>query len=206
MSPLRRCLFVLSLCSLPVIAYAPSAEACACCSEPGQRVESVGKLEGYEKGEIEKLRFGKKARLYMTAAGAQGVLGVQGVADTTDAYELTQRRAGDTWTLSFKDGKGRTGTLAFTVPTHIESFFVDPQDGKAGTDPVLYKEWRINASVATTGIFASAAAPGAPMIRLVLQGRGNSCTSVDQFTSFTLIVSGPSARFTFFGALASPGI
>jgi hypothetical protein len=199
--------FCVLLLALPLIAYAPSADACACCSEHGDRVESISKLDGYQKGELEKVRFGKKARLYMNAAGAAGVQGIQGVGDSSDGYEITQARAAaDKWTFTFKDAKGRTGTLAFTLPSHIESFFVDQQDGKPGGagDPVLYKEWRINAPVTGTGIFAGVGTAGAPIVRLVLQGRGNSCTSADQFTSFSMIVSGPSARFSFFGPLATP--
>lgn len=190
-----------ALFSVAVLAYGPAANACACCADPGQRVESSTKLDPYEKDELQKVRFTKKARLFMNAAGAAGV---QGVTDPADTYELTQSRVGDRWTFSFKDAKGRSGSLAFTLPANLESFFVDPQDGKPDTDPVLYKEWRLIAPVTMTGVFGPASATGAPTIRLVLQGRGNSCTSADQFTRYSLIVSGPSARFTIFGTLATP--
>lgn len=55
-----------------------------------------------------------------------------------------------------------------------------------------------------TGVFAPAGAVGTPTVRLVLQGSGNSCTSADQLTHYMLVVSGPSAGFTLFGALATP--
>jgi hypothetical protein len=190
-----------ALFAVAALAYGPAAHACACCAEPGQRVETSTKLEPYEKGELQKVRFTNKARLYMTDAGAAGI---QGVTDPTDTYELTQSLVGERWTFSFKDTKGRTGSLTFTLPAKIESFFGDPQDGKPDTEPVLYKEWRLTAPVTAAGVFAPASATGAPTIRLVLQGRGNSCTSAGQFTRYSLIVSGPSARFTLFGALASP--
>jgi hypothetical protein len=178
-----------------ITAYAPSASACACCSDPGQRVESTGKLEAYQKGELERIRFAKTSKLFMDASGL-----APGVADPQDLYELSVSRAADKWTFSFKDKKGKTGTLAFTLPATLETFMVDPQDGKPG-DPVLYKEWRVSAPVAVTGIFSGA---GTPTAKLVLQGRGNSCTDADQFKSYMLVVSGPSANFKFFGTLTTP--
>jgi hypothetical protein len=193
--------FAAALVSLGLLAFAPDASACACCSEPGQRVETRGALDGYSKSELGRLRFAKKAQLFTTAAG---MAGVSGITDPTDTYEITQARAGDRWTFTFKDAKGRTGTLAFTLPATIESFFVDPQDGKPSTDPVLYKEWRLVAPATTSGIFAPASKAGTPNARLVFQGHGNSCTSAEQFTSFSLTVSGPGAGFTLFGRLDVP--
>ena len=198
--PALRLVIGATLSALALLAYAPRANACACCADPGERIESTRKLDAYERGELEKLLFAKRARLYMNAAGTAGV---RGISDPADAYALTQTRTGDRWTFTLKDPKGKTGTVAFTLPSTIESFFVDTREQKTG-DPLLYKEWRLSAPLATTGVFASASASGAPTIRVVLQGRGNVCTSADQFTSYTLIVSGPSATFTLFGALTAP--
>src|SRR5579864_8197122 len=168
-----------------VLLHVREAGACACCSDRGQRVESSAKLESYQRDELDKVRFAKKSSLFMSAAGVQGV---EGIDDPADAYEVTLARAADRWTFTFKDAKGRTGAIAFTLPATIDSFFVDTQEGKAAGDPVLYKEWRLTAPAAVTGIFASS---GAPMVRLVLQGRGNVCTSADQFASYTLQGIGP---------------
>ncbi len=140
--------------------------------------------------------FGQ-AGLFTTAAGLQNVTGI---TNPTDTYELTQTRAGDRWSFSFKDTNGKTGAIAFTLPAQLESFFVDPQEKTQG-DPLLYKEWRLSAPIAVTGVFAPS---GNATARLVLQGRGNSCTSADQLTSYMLIVKGPTAQFTLFGALAAP--
>lgn len=180
-----------------LVAHARDAAACACCSEPGERREATSKLEAYEKDELAKIRFAKKARLFTTAAGLQNVTGI---TNPTDTYELTQTRAGDRWSFSFKDTNGKTGAIAFTLPAQLESFFVDPQEKTQG-DPLLYKEWRLSAPIAVTGVFAPS---GNATARLVLQGRGNSCTSADQLTSYMLIVKGPTAQFTLFGALAAP--
>jgi hypothetical protein len=202
MTSLRLPAFAAALFCLSLLAYAPEASACACCSEPGQRVEGSGALDAYSKGELGRLRFSKKARLYTSAAG---MAGVKGITDPSDTYELTQTRASDRWTFTFKDAKGRIGSVSFTLPSMMEYFFVDTQDGKPSTDPVLYKEWRLVAPATTTGVFAPAASAGSPTVRLVVQGRGNSCTFAEQLTSFSLIVSGPSAGFTIFGRLDAPG-
>jgi hypothetical protein len=193
---------LLSITALGFV-YAPDANACACCSDPGQRVESTAKMTAYEKGEIEKMVFTKKTKLAPTPAGPQGM------PESVDPSDLTVTRVADRWTLTFKDPKtGKTGALSFNLPDTLESFFIDQYDGKPNVDPLLYKEWRFNAPlVSTTGMFASSASkPGAaaPTIRVVFHGAGNSCSDVDQFSRYTIVVSGPNARFTFFGALAKP--
>jgi hypothetical protein len=38
-------------------------------------------------------------------------------------------------------------------------------------------------------------------LTLILHGHGNSCTSSDHFTHWTLVVSGPKARYRLFGEL-----
>jgi hypothetical protein len=45
---------------------------------------------------------------------------------------------------------------------------------------------------------------GAPTVRLVLQGRGNVCTSAERFSSWMFVVSGPKARHMLYGSLATP--
>jgi hypothetical protein len=183
--------------ALSLATQASDALACACCSEPGERVESSGKLDPYEKPELERLRFAKTAHLYLTAAGFEGV---SGIADPASTYALGFSRAGERWTFTFKDAKGAASTLAFTLPSKIESFFVDPRGRKASVaaDPVLYKEWRLEAPATATGSFA---AKGSGTARLILHGRGNACTSADQFTAWTLEVNGPGIRYRLFGDL-----
>jgi hypothetical protein len=199
---LRRSSLVAAATSLALLARAPNAGACACCSEPGQRIEGVSPLSSYEKGELGRLRFAKAAKLYLTAAGFDAV---NGIRDPASAYEVGVARQGDLWTFTFKDGKNNAGTLAFTLPPKIESFFVDTHDQKqAGAGgPLLYKEWRLAAPVAGTGIFTPGMA-GNPTARLILHGRGNACTSVEQLTAWTLVVSGPKADYTLYGSLSTP--
>jgi hypothetical protein len=193
---------VSALVALSLLVQAGHARACACCAEPGQRIEATAPLSSYERGELERLRFAKAAKLYVTAAGFDAV---SGVSDPSERYEVGHTRQGGVWTFTFKNPKGNAGALSFTLPTNIEAFFVDPHDGNPSvpTDPLLYKEWRLAAPLTATGIFKPGAA-GAPTVRLILHGRGNACTSAEQFSAWTLEVSGPRAHYTLFGALAAP--
>jgi hypothetical protein len=79
---------------------------------------------------------------------------------------------------------------------------VDPREAKPdrGLGPALYKEWKLTAPASGTGVFA----PGTgarQRITLILQGRGNRCTDASHFTAWTLVVHGPAAEYTLFGAL-----
>ncbi len=125
---------------------------------------------------------------------------MQGIVDPEDTYDVALTRTTDQWTFTMKDKNGRTGTLSFKMPANLGVFAVDEQDGPATGDPVLYKEWRLSAPVAMTGMFASGAA-GRPAIKVVFQGRGNSCTDASQFHAYSMVVSGPNASYTFFGRL-----
>jgi len=190
--------FAAALSSTALLTYSPAASACACCSETGERVEGTNPLD---RPELDRVRFAKRARLFTDASG---MAGIKGIIAPTDTYELTQTRTGDRWTFTFKDTSGRIGTLTFTLPQTVDKFSVDPQEGATPGGPLLYKEWRIASNATTGGDFAPASRGGAPNVRLVLQGRGNSCTSAEQFKSYSLIVSGPSASFTIFGRLDAP--
>jgi hypothetical protein len=201
-STLPRLALVAAATSLSFFAWAPDASACACCADPGQRIETTAAMQPYEKAELERIRFAKVAKLYMNAGGPDNVTGV---TDPAGSYEVVQARQGDVWTFTFKDAKGKTGALSFTLPAKLESFFVDIHDGQqaGGNGPLLYKEWRVGAALTATGIFKPGMT-GGPTVRLVLQGRGNSCTQAEQFSWWTLVVSGPKAQYELYGSLAAP--
>jgi hypothetical protein len=107
--------------------------------------------------------------------------------------------------LNFKDKAGRTGTLSFTLPASIVQFAADIQDGQesAGGGPLLYKEWRLTGPVTGTGVFKKGSTPQTKF-RLVLQGRGNSCTSAEMFDNWKLQVFGPRASYQFYGKFKEP--
>jgi len=192
---------LLALLSLALLSIPPrAAQACACCSDPGERTESTKKLEGYEKEVLEKVRFARTTRLLLRGVGLGGV---RGIPEPQETYTLTVARDGDAWTFQLEDAHKHRGTLRF-APTAVTSFFVDPQDPSRKGEVVLYKEWRLEGPVTRTGIFAPADGGAAPAVRLVLQGNGNSCTEAAQFRAYSLTVSGPAEQYTFYGPLAPP--
>ena len=98
---------------------------------------------------------------------------------------------------------GRTGTLALARPKTVSVFEVDPRDGPdVGQGPTLYKEWKISSPAAGSGVFAPGTGPR-QMLTLIIQGRGNSCTSDIDFSHWTLVMQGPKANYTLFGNLVT---
>lgn len=54
--------------------------------------------------------------------------------------------------------------------------------------------------VTGSGAFAAGAAAG-QLLTLIVQGRGNSCTSPTDFAHWTLVMQGPKANYSLFGDL-----
>jgi hypothetical protein len=71
---------------------------------------------------------------------------------------------------------------------------------RAGQGPRLYKEWKLSAPAAGSGVFAPGIGPR-QTLTLILQGGGNSCTSAIDFSHWTLVMQGPKANYTLFGNL-----
>jgi len=175
-----------------------SAFACACCAERGYWSSATGRIDAYELGELERVRFAPSATTYVGAAGLEGV---SGIAPPSARYRLVQRRTGRRWTLLLTAPGGRRGTLRFLVPRAAELFAADLRDGRssAGGGPLLYKEWRLEGAVAGMGVFL--AGTRVARYRLILHGRGNACLAARDFTHWTLQVTGGGARFSLFGSL-----
>ena len=179
--------------------------ACACCTNPGQRYVEVEKFVSGRLEEIESLRFGKEARLYVGEAGVETITGIQNPVeryDLTVNWNKTHAAAGKTdidFTLT--NPGGGSGTLSLSVPQNISIFEIDPRDGPdQGTGPVLYKEWKLTGEVTGTGAF-SGTNSSKQVLTLILQGRGNSCTSAQDFTHWTLVTEGPKGIYSLFGEL-----
>jgi hypothetical protein len=87
------------------------------------------------------------------------------------------------------------------VPQNISIFEVDPHESPdQGTGPLLYKEWKLTGDITAFGAFDRA--NGARQkLTLILQGRGNSCTSAADFTHWTLVTEGPKGTYSLFGEL-----
>jgi hypothetical protein len=179
---------------------ATDARACACCTNQGQRHVGVEKLDAGKRDDLDKLRFGKTAHLY---AGERDPADIRGIATPSDRYALGVSQTRNRWTFEFRDTGGRSGTLSLALPASVSIFEVDPRLGEraGGTGPTLYKEWALTAKASGTGIFAAGIGNG-ERLTLILQGHGNSCTSPDHFTHWTLAVSGPRADYHFFGEFA----
>ena len=177
------------------LASAP-ALACACCAQQAHRYVAVESVKTRHTAEFEKLRFAGSATL-----ATRGDTRVRGVSDPAETYSVEVARMQDRFTFALKDDKGRTGTLGFRLPNTIAIFEVDPRDGGEKREPVLYKEWKVIAfTTSGDGMFKGSVTRNTK-ITLVLHGRGNACTSADQFTGWTLQVYGPAAGFTLYGAL-----
>ena len=174
--------------------------ACACCTNEGQRNVGTSALDSGKRQQIESLRFGGKAKLY---TGEGDVEAVEGIVTPAGDYDMTAAWRDNRLVFSFRDRKGRTGTLALTRPNSIAMFHVDPRNGSdAGQGPTLYKEWKLSAPPAATGVFA----PGAGarhILTLIIRGRGNSCTDAGDFSHWTLVMQGPKANYTLFGELVT---
>jgi len=189
-----------------ILSAAPGdALACACCTNQGQRYVEVEKLDAGRLEQTESLRFGKEARLYVGEAGVEAIKGIQ---DPAERYELSVRWDKTHATVGLTDISftlsnpgGRSGTLSLRLPQKISIFEIDPRDSPdQGNGPVLYKEWKLTGEVTGTGAFSGTNSAN-QVLTLILQGRGNSCTSAEDFTHWTLVTEGPKGTYSLFGDL-----
>jgi hypothetical protein len=190
---------LLLLVSVGTLGALDGAYACACCSNQGQREVATAKLDATLRDQIQRLRFGAEAHLYM---GERDPSDIKGIATPSGKYTLRVTQDAKRWTFTFSDRAGRTGTLALAIPETVAIFSVDPRlDEREGTTgPVLFKEWKLTSPVAGTGVFTPGMGAG-QRITLILQAHGNNCTSADMATHWTLVVHGPKAEYHFFGKL-----
>ena len=137
--------------------------ACACCTNPGQRYVEVEKLDSGRLEEIESLRFGNKARLYIGEGGVETITGIHNPVeryDLTVNWNKTHDAAGTTAIDFIPTNPGGSGTLSLRVPQNISIFEIDPRDSPdQGTGPLLYKEWKLTERRSAP---ARSAAPTAP--------------------------------------------
>jgi hypothetical protein len=193
----RSCAFALAV---TILAGARTALGCACCTHEGQRnVATVG-MDSEKRQQIESLRYGRTATLF---AGEGNVEAIAGIATPSRSYDLTAKWVDNLLVFSFRDSGGRSGTLTLARPKTVSLFEVDPRDSPdVGQGPTLYKEWKISAPAAGSGIFAPGAGPR-QLLTLIIHGRGNSCTSDIDFSHWTLVMQGPNANYTLFGNLVT---
>jgi len=178
------------------------AWACACCSDEGQYLRTVARIQDYELDLIKQMRFGSKAALLSTEAGPEE--DGRGLSDPKVDYALTGSMTKNSFRLAFRDGS-KSGVLTLPLPINMENYKVDIHDGQqsGGGGPLLYKEWRLEGLVNGTGFF-KVGLVGPTKYFLVLQGRGNSCDNAEDFTDWRVEIKGKKARYAFFGKLAKP--
>lgn len=199
--PLARAILACALAWPFAAALAPPARACACCAHTAWRNVNVDKLDAGKLEELARVKFVRTAKLMLGEADDKDILGVE---NAERDYTLAVTRQKDKWIFALADRKGRKGTLTLAMPKTVSVFEVDPREGKDDEkEPVLYKEWKLNANAAGDGMFRKSAGAGQKMT-LILHGRGNGCTSAEDFSHWSLLVHGPVDTYTFYGALQRP--
>ena len=149
--------FSVIICALLLVSTR-DANACACCSDPGEYRLSVNQpLTGYERAQLDGLQFASTAHLFLTDAGEDAV---KGLATVSQENKVTAVLEPKRWRLTFRAEDGRTGVLTIPVPPRITTLAADIHDGEPGQSPRLYKEWRLEGAASGDGIFkAGFAAP-----------------------------------------------
>jgi hypothetical protein len=171
--------------------------ACACCAEKGTYSISVQKPDNYILGELQKLKIGT-TNLYSDAGYPDTIKGIRPLGDTfTASCQLKNKM----WKFDFKDDKNKSGMLNLPLPLTYVDYRVDLQDSEEVPDAILYREFRFKWKVGGgTGVFQKGITPLTDYF-LVLQGRGNNCTSAETFTHWRLEITGKKASYSFFGKL-----
>ncbi len=205
--------FQLLAVALVLISFAAETFACACCADKGTYFSSVGPIDEYEMEMLGQLKFSGASALYIDEAAFETIKGLDELLKIYEASETGEELdnislkalfENGTWSLNFTSGKAM-GKLSIPLPERRGYFGADIHDGRmsGGGGPLLYKEIRLEGKTSGgTGIFSAGLGNGADY-SLVLQGRGNVCNNVEDFTHWRLNVNGPSAKYTFFGKLDS---
>jgi hypothetical protein len=152
---------------------------------------------------MKRIRFGTTANLF--TGEAEPDVAAKGLAHPVDTYSLSGSLVGNVWKLTFRNGD-ESGTLNLPLPAKMLRYAADIHDGwtKPGyPEPVLYKEWRFEGEVNGTGFFKAGITSRTKYL-LVLQGRGNSCDTAENFTHWQLKITGKEADYSFYGELGPP--
>ena len=194
---MRRLRLILAVTVAVALDAPREALACACCTNAGQRNVNVEALDQGKRALLEELRFAMRPSFPRRGRPGQR----QGIANPSTAYALTAAWQGDRLVFTLKDEQGHAGTLAVELPNKISIFEVDPRDAPdQGTEPPLYKEWKLTGKVKGSGAFGPGAGPG-QLLTLIVQVGGNSCTSASDFAAWTLVMQGAKANYSLFGDL-----
>jgi hypothetical protein len=125
------------------LSIASGANACACCTDFGERLVSEQKMDSYNGAEIRRLQFSKSTELF---TGERSPEEIEGIKATSDEYELVVSKQRDRFLFEFHDKEGHSGTLSLILPSFVSVFEVDPREEERRpglTGPKLYKEWKL---------------------------------------------------------------
>lgn len=185
-------------CCLSLFLVRPqAARACACCADPGTWFERTETLETFQFETLNDLDLGSQADLYLTAAGFEGI---EGIDSPQPSYRLSKSNNGRSWNLRFINENGETaGNLSFYLPGDAVYFGTDMFDDPR-PDNRLYKEIRFRGNIAGNGVFADVTDEA--QMTLILKGRGNVCLTSTEYRHWILEVSGPGVSFSFFGEIS----
>lgn len=213
----RISIVLLSLLTLTFSGFSENvfAAACACCSESGTYFLTTTKPDSYQFELLGKMKFAPQAELYMTEAGEDMIKGIENFSEVyaSDSWVAAPFGYGflgsflnKSWKMTFKDKKGKTGTLTLPIPATMVDFDVDIHDGQnsGGGGPLLYKEWRFKGNVASGAGFLQKGIVNPTSYFLVFQGRGNGCDNAEDFTHWRLEIRGKKAEYSFFGEMKTP--
>jgi hypothetical protein len=177
--------------------------ACACCAHTGEYHLDFEKPDAYKLSLMKRMRLGTTAYLFSTEEELEEA--GKGLAHPAENYSLSGSLVGNVWKLTFRNGD-ESGTLNLPLPPKMLRYAADIHDGRTsggGPQPLLYKEWRFEGNVNGTGFFKAGIVARTKYF-LVLQGRGNSCDTAEDFTHWRLNITGNKADYTFYGELSAP--
>lgn len=204
--PAGKLIFAVLLFFAVVVLLPETANACACCSEPGTYYISTGKPQSFQIDLLKEMKFKNKAVLFMTEAGFDGMKGLQDIQSEYEAanefdFGVTGAFSANSWKLNFKTAKGKTGALTLPMPTTMVNYVVDIRDGQtsAGGGPLLYKEWRFKGNFNNAAGFFKSGVMAPTTYFLVFQGRGNGCDNAEDFKHWRLEITGKKADYAFYG-------
>lgn len=187
--------------SFAVIAVILPAQilACACCAERGDYYLRESVAAEYQSAEIN--RIGLASALLHTDAGYPET--IVGISPLGDSFSVRGTLTGKAFRFEFTDDQSRKAVLTLTRPEKIEVFGVDQDPLSESNTVILYKEIRFKSKVASATGFLNKGIDAGTRYSLILQGRGNHCTSAEDFSSYILQVKGKNASYSFFGKLKS---
>ena len=202
----RTCIVVI-VAAVVSLSMPSRAAACACCSDPGDRLEFTEEVDEYIRDQLLSLRFHDTAELRALVLLPDSVVvhslfdtvNFEGLVVSFEPYGFQAVAGSGGWTFHLTNEAGEQGTMEFPVPPQLVRFTVDPHDGEksAGGGPRMYHEWRLEGPVALSGIVGNG--DNQARATLILQGHGNRCVTAEDLSHWNLFVHGPGVRFALVG-------